>query len=127
MKVEDKVLDLAKRRGFVWGPSPNIYHGGMSGFYDWGPLGKLLKNKVENVIRKGFSGISFFEVECPIVMPKKVWEASGHLSGFIDPVIKCLKCENRFRVDELIKEKYPNIELKGKNFLELKEIIRSEE
>ena len=40
MKVDDKVLDLAKRRGFVWGPSPNIYNGGLAGFYDWGPLGK---------------------------------------------------------------------------------------
>ena len=43
--MEDKTLNLAKRRGFIWGPSPGIYHGGVSGFYDWGPLGKLLKNK----------------------------------------------------------------------------------
>ncbi len=102
MKVEDKVLDLAKRRGFVWGPSPNIYNGGLSGFYDWGPLGKLLKNKVENVLRKGFSSFGFWEVECPTIMPREVWEASGHLEGFVDYVTKCLKCGSAFRVDHLI-------------------------
>ena len=78
MKVEDKVMDLAKRRGFIWGPSPNIYHSGVSGFYDWGPLGKLLKNKVEGIIRKGFNSFAFWEVECPSIMPKSVWAASGH-------------------------------------------------
>jgi glycyl-tRNA synthetase len=102
MKVEDKVLDLAKRRGFVWGPSPNIYEGGLKGFYDWGPLGKLLKNKVESIIRNGFSGFSFWEVECPAVMPKKVWEASGHLEGFVDYVSKCVKCGAVHRVDHLM-------------------------
>jgi glycyl-tRNA synthetase len=104
MKVEDKVLDLAKRRGFVWGPSPNIYEGGLKGFYDWGPLGKLLKNKVENILRKGFSGFSFFEVECPTVMPKKVWEASGHLEGFVDYITKCTKCNSAYRVDHLLED-----------------------
>lgn len=102
MKVEDKVLDLAKRRGFVWGPSPNIYHGGLSGFYDWGPLGKLLKNKVENVLRKGLSAFGFWEVECPTIMPRKVWEASGHLEGFVDYVTKCVRCGAAHRVDHLI-------------------------
>ena len=102
MKVEDKVLDLAKRRGFVWGPSPNIYTGGLSGFYDWGPLGKLLKNKVENVIRKGFSAFEFWEVECPTIMPKEVWQASGHLTNFVDYITKCKKCNSSYRVDHLI-------------------------
>jgi len=102
MKVEDKVLDLAKRRGFVWGPSPNIYEGGLKGFYDWGPLGKLLKNKVESILRKGFSGFSFWEVECPTIMPKKVWEASGHLEGFVDYITKCTKCSASYRVDHLL-------------------------
>ena len=102
MKVDDKVLDLAKRRGFVWGPSPNVYSGGLSGFYDWGPLGKLLKNKVENVLRRGFSRFSFWEVECPTIMPRSVWEASGHLEGFVDYVAKCLKCGAAHRVDHLV-------------------------
>jgi len=104
MNVDDKVLDLAKRRGFVWGPSPNIYSGGLSGFYDWGPLGKLLKNKVEGILRKGFSAFGFWEVECPTIMPKEVWEASGHLEGFVDYVTKCLKCGAAHRVDHLISD-----------------------
>ena len=104
MKVEDRVLDLAKRRGFVWGPSPNIYDGGLKGFYDWGPLGKLLKNKVEGILRNGFSGFSFWEVECPSIMPKKVWEASGHLEGFVDYVTKCVKCGSAHRVDQLMED-----------------------
>jgi len=123
MKVEDKVMDMAKRRGFVWGPSPNIYHGGVSGFFDWGPLGKLLKNKVENVLRKGFMGFSFWEVECPTIMPKKVWEASGHLAGFTDPVIKCVKCNSYFRVENLIKEKYPNTDVDKMSFDKLQEFV----
>jgi len=123
MKIEDKVMDLAKRRGFVWGPSPNIYQGGLKGFYDWGPLGKLLKNKVENVLRKGFSGFSFWEVECPTIMPKEVWEASGHLEGFSDPVSKCLTCKSYFRVDNLINEKFPSLEVEGLNNEKLKDIL----
>jgi len=104
----DKVADLARRRGFIWGPSPNIYHGGVSGFYDWGINGKLLKNKVESVIRKGFSSYSFFEVEAPTIMPKIVWEASGHYSNFFDFIVECTKCNATYRVDHLIKEKLPN-------------------
>ncbi|MBT4334662.1 glycine--tRNA ligase [archaeon] len=123
MKVEDKVMDLAKRRGFIWGPSPNIYQGGLKGFYDWGPLGKLLKNKVENVLRKGFSGFSFWEVECPTIMPKEVWQASGHLEGFSDPVSKCLGCKSYFRVDNTINEKFPDLDVEGLNNEKLKEIL----
>lgn len=123
MKVEERVMDLAKRRGFIWGPSPNIYHGGVSGFYDWGPLGKLLKNKVEGIIRKGFNSFGFWEVECPSIMPKSVWAASGHLDGFSDLVAKCLKCDSAFRVDQLIKEKYPKLKVDGLNAKELKKIL----
>jgi glycyl-tRNA synthetase len=123
MGVKDLVMDIAKRRGFIWGPSPNIYHGGVSGFYDWGPLGKLLKNKVENVVRKGFSSFGFWEVECPIIMPRDVWEASGHLEGFSDPVVKCVKCGSVYRVDNLIKERYPNARLDVKDSKRLKKVI----
>lgn len=120
----DKVLDLAKRRGFIWGPSPNIYHGGVSGFYDWGPLGKLLKNKVENAIRKGFLMHGFWEVECPTIMPRIVWEASGHYEGFFEPIVKDLKTSSIYRADHLIKEKYPNLKVDGLGFKELNRIIK---
>ena len=120
---KDKVMDLAVRRGFIWGPSPNIYHGGVSGFYDWGPLGKLLKNKVESIIRRGFSSESFWEVESPAIMPKIVWEASGHYSGFLDPIIKCMKCNAVYRADSLIKEHYPNEKTENLNFEELEKLF----
>lgn len=122
-KEFDKVSDLAARRGFIWGPSPNIYHGGVAGFYDWGPLGKLLKNKIEGKLRHGLASFSFWEVECPAIMPRIVWEASGHYDGFIDPIVKCSKCNSIYRVDNLIKEKFPKEKVEGKNFEELEKIL----
>ncbi|MGM5480636.1 MAG: glycine--tRNA ligase [Nanobdellota archaeon] len=89
-------------KGFIFGPSPEIY-GGMAGFYEYGPLGKLLKNNVEKQIRDIFQKEQFFEVECPTVLPKEVWEASGHLENFTDPLIKDSK-GNVFRADSLIEE-----------------------
>ncbi|MFW5866011.1 MAG: glycine--tRNA ligase [Nanoarchaeota archaeon] len=89
-------------KGFIYGPSPEIY-GGMAGFYDYGPLGKLLKNNVENTIREVFSRERYFEVECPNVLPEDVWKASGHLDNFTDPLIKDSK-GNIFRADNLIVE-----------------------
>ncbi len=94
---------LAKNRGFYWGPSPEIY-GGSAGFYDLGPLGKLLKNRLENRIRASFVKAGFWEVSCPTVSPEIVWKASGHLDGFIDPIVKCTKCDQVFRADDLIVE-----------------------
>lgn len=91
-------------KGFVYGPSPEIY-GGLAGFFDYGPMGKLLKNNVEAAIRKVFQRNTFFEVECPTIMPRIVWEASGHLGGFTDPLIKD-KSGNSYRVDKLIEEHF---------------------
>jgi glycyl-tRNA synthetase len=98
-----ELISFLQRKGFVWGPEPEIY-GGMAGFYTYAPLGKLLKNRVENIIRKTFQSEEFFEVECPIIMERKIWEASGHLGGFTDAVIGCTKCNSTFRVDHLLSE-----------------------
>ncbi len=100
-----ELISFLQGKGFVWGPEPEIY-GGTAGFYTYAPLGKLLKNKVEEVIRKTFQQQEFFEVECPIVMERKVWEASGHLKGFTDAMISCVKCKSNFRLDQLL-ENYP--------------------
>ena len=105
--LKELMIFLASK-GFVWGPSPEIY-GGVAGFYTYGPLGKLLKNKVEGAIRKVFSRNEMFELECPTVMPRIVWEASGHLGGFTDPLIKCSKCKAVFRLDKLIEEINPDL------------------
>jgi glycyl-tRNA synthetase len=119
----DIITGLAKKRGFFWGPSPEIY-GGSSGFYDLGPLGKLLKNRLENAIRTSFVRANFWEVECPTVSPEAVWKASGHLDGFIDPVTKCTKCEQIYRADNLIEEQAPGTQIAGKSVDELTAIIK---
>jgi len=101
------LVSFMQQKGFIWGPEPEIY-GGLAGFYTYAPLGKLLKNNVENEIRRLYSRNGFWEVECPTVMQKEVWEASGHLGGFTDPVITCSKCAANFRVDNLLKEIFPD-------------------
>lgn len=102
---EKDFLAFVNEAGLVWGPSPEIY-GGLAGFYTYGPLGKLLKNKVENSIRKIFNSFGFRELEGPTVLPDIVWKASGHLETFKDRTIKCAKCKAVFRPDKLIQEKY---------------------
>lgn len=111
---QSSLMAWIARKGFVWGTSPEIY-GGSAGFYDYAPLGKLLKNKVEGVIRDTFVKNDFWEMECPIVTPAKVWEASGHLGGFSDPIIRDVK-GNVYRADNLIEEQLgkESVELDGK-------------
>jgi len=101
----EKIVQIAKRRGFVW-PSSEIY-GGLSGFFDFGPLGVLLKRKVENFWREFFikSEEDIFEVETSTVMPEKVWKASGHLDSFVDSITQCKKCNSFYKVESLIEEK----------------------
>ncbi len=105
-KKKDFQIELAKylaEKDFIYGPEPELY-GAIAGFYSYGLNGKAMKNKVEAVIRKVFSKNDFFEVEFPIITPEKVWEASGHLKGFNDPIISCSKCKAVFRADKLIEE-----------------------
>jgi glycyl-tRNA synthetase len=107
-KREDFLIELSSfmaNKGFIWGPFPEIY-GGMAGFYSYGPLGKLLKNKVEDSVRRTFQSNGFWEVECPIVLPDIVWKASGHLDSFEDRIINCKKCKAVFRADKLIEENH---------------------
>lgn len=117
LSFEEKVT-FFQSKGFFYGPEPQIY-GGTSGFFTYGPIGKLLKNNVENAIRRVFKKYSYWEVECPIVMPEIVWKASGHLGGFSDPVITCSKCKSNFRVDKLLEEKFPDKHFKKDEFLKV--------
>ena len=102
---EKEFLSFLNESGLVWGPSPEIY-GGLAGFYTYGPLGKLLKNKVEDSIRKIFNSNGLRELESPTILPDSVWKASGHLETFKDRTINCSKCKAVFRADKLIEEKY---------------------
>ena len=97
----EKIISLCKRRGFVY-PGSEIY-GGLSGTWDWGPLGVELKNNVKNLWWKMFvqERDDMYGVDAAILMHPKVWEASGHVSGFSDPLVECKKCKRRFRADQV--------------------------
>ncbi len=99
----DRLTAYLREKGFVYGPEPEIY-GGVSGFYSYGPLGKRLKNNLEEIIRKHFNTQGFYEVEFPIVTPAIVWKASGHLEGFNDPLILTEDGKESYRADKLIEE-----------------------
>lgn len=100
----EEIEALAKRRGFFWIASE--LYGGASGFYDYGPMGTLLKRKIELVWKKYFLGLdpNFFEIDATTIMPEKVFRASGHLESFVDPVVKCKKCGAAHRADHIIEE-----------------------
>lgn len=98
----DKIEEIARRRGFFW-LSSEIY-GGLSGFYDYAHLGTAMKRNWENLWRNFFVGMddNFFEIESADIMHEKTFTASGHLKSFVDPVVKCKKCGNMERADQLI-------------------------
>jgi glycyl-tRNA synthetase len=102
MDTYDKVFELAKNRGFIW-PSFEIY-GGASGFYDYGPMGATLKRKIEDAWRRLYCvGEGFYEIEAPTIGVEAIFEASGHVGGFADPMTTCQKCKESFRADHVIK------------------------
>jgi len=103
MEIE-KIIDIAKKRGFIF-QSAEIY-GGISGFFDYGPLGTVMKNKIENFWREFFikSDINVFEISSRTIVPEAVWQASGHLKDFVDPITQCNSCKSMFRADSLIEE-----------------------
>ncbi len=106
MQKADKyeiISELARRRGFFW-PSYEIY-GGVSGFLTYGPLGALLKQKTEEKFRNFFiKPLNILEIESSIVTPARVFEASGHVKAFREPMVECLKCKRKFRADHLLQE-----------------------
>src|SRR3989344_1355321 len=97
----EKIVSLAKRRGFVY-PGSEIY-GGLAGTYDYGPLGVTLKKNIENLWWHMFveSREDMYGVDAAILMNPRVWESSGHVSGFSDPLVECEKCKRRYRADQL--------------------------
>lgn len=123
MSVSEKVVELAKRRGFFF-VSSEIY-GGVAGLYDYGAMGTILKRKLENTWRKYFLGLSenFFEIETSNIMPEKVFEASGHLTNFVDPVAKCMKCGTFHRADQIMEE-FLHESFEGKTAQELTQLIK---
>ncbi len=98
----EKITSLAKRRGFIYQGS-EVY-GGLAGTFDYGPLGLAVKNNIKNAWWKRFvnNRRDVYGLDASILMNAKVWEASGHVAGFSDPMVKCKKCQHKFRVDQLI-------------------------
>ncbi len=102
------IVSLAKRRGFIYQGS-EVY-GGLSGTWDYGPLGTKLKRNIQDAWLKMFvdGWDDMHQVDAAILMNKKVWEASGHVDTFTDPLVECSNCKSRFRADHLEGDKCPN-------------------
>src|SRR5262245_39817251 len=97
----DAIVALAKRRGFIF-QSSEIY-GGLNGFFDYGPLGSELKKNIRDcwwndMVRRRDDIVG---IETSIIMHPKVWEASGHVAGFTDPLVDCKVSKQRYRADQL--------------------------
>jgi len=106
MDKYEQVIELAKRRGFLWN-SFELY-GGTAGFYDYGPLGSTLKRRIEQIWRELFViQEGFMEIETPTVGIENVFVASGHVGGFSDPLCECKACGEAFRADHLIDKLVP--------------------
>jgi glycyl-tRNA synthetase len=114
-KSMDAIVALCRRRGFIF-QSSEIY-GGIGGFWDYGPLGVLLKNNIRDrwwrdmvlVPPRGPDGkeLDILGLDCAIISHPKVWEASGHVAGFADPMVDCKKCKSRFRADQIAEATCP--------------------
>ena len=113
MDSMEKLVSLCKRRGFIF-PSSEVY-GGLNGCWDYGPLGVELKRNVKEAWWRDMvtghddldpppgapSAFSMVGLDCSILMNPKVWEASGHVGGFSDPMVDCRECKARFREDQI--------------------------
>lgn len=106
VKLED-IVSLCKRRGFIYQGS-EVY-GGLAGTWDYGPLGVTLKNNVTNLWWKMFidDRDDMYGVDAAILMNQKVWQASGHVDTFTDPLVECSNCKGRFRADKIDVSKCP--------------------
>jgi glycyl-tRNA synthetase len=97
----DTIVSLAKRRGFIF-PGSEIY-GGFAGTYDFGPMGVALRRNITNLwMRSMLDHDNMAALDSSIVSSGKVWEASGHVSGFSDPLVICLACHTKHRADHLL-------------------------
>ncbi len=100
----ENLASLCKRRGFIF-QSSEIY-GGINGFWDYGPLGCELKRNIREAWWRDMvlNREDVVGLDCSIIMHPRIWEASGHVGGFTDPMIDCRSCKKRFRADQLFEE-----------------------
>ena len=105
------MVNICKQYGFIYQGS-EIY-GGLANTWDYGPLGSLLKDNIKKTWKKRFiqERDDAYEVDAAILMHPRVWEASGHVQSFSDPLIDCKNCKMRHRVDNLISEYNPELDV----------------
>lgn len=121
----EKITNHLITSGFIY-PGSEIY-GGLANSWDYGPLGSASKNHLKEVWRKHFvrENRMIHEIDPSIIMNPKVWEATGHVANFHDPLVDCKYCHSRFRADTLIKEQFPDREVDGLTPEELNAEIQS--
>src|SRR3989344_4953769 len=97
----NKIISLCKRRGFIFSGS-EIY-GGLANSWDYGPLGVELKNNIKQLWWKKFVSQrgDMVGIDAALIMNPKVWEASGHVGAFNDPMVECKNCHERYRADQI--------------------------
>lgn len=120
----DQIVSLAKRRGFIF-PGSDIY-GGLANTWDYGPYGVELKNNVKHLWWKYFvqEREDIVGLDASILMNPRVWEASGHVSNFSDPLVDCKACKARHRGDKLLEEKLEVEAVAGKSFEEIGQMLK---
>ena len=120
--VMEKIVSLAKRRGFIFQGS-EIY-GGLAGTYDYGPLGVALRTNIKTLWWKRFveDREDMYGVDAAILMNQNVWKASGHVAGFSDPLVEDLKTKKRYRADHLLED--AGIDPKGMTIADMDKLIK---
>ena len=120
----DKIITHLQTTGYVFQGS-QIY-GGLSNSWDYGPLGSELKQNIKNLWWKKFVHESPLNVgiDSAILMNPKVWEATGHVSTFNDPLIDCKNCRNRYRADDLISSQYPEVDTNAMTIDDMNEFLK---
>src|SRR3989344_1582899 len=100
LNVMEKIVSLCKRRGFVF-PGSEIY-GGLAGIYDYGPMGVELRHNIKQHFWNRFIAErdDVYGMSAAILMPERVWEASGHSTSFADPMVECNICHEQLRADQ---------------------------
>ncbi len=123
MDLMEKIVSLAKRRGFVY-PSSEIY-GGMANTLDYGPMGTLLKNNIRDLWVKTFvtDKDDMVMIDAASILKPEVWGASGHLAGFNEALVDCKECKNRARADHLIENADIGVKVEGLSFEKLEKIV----
>ena len=123
MSKFEEIQKVCLRRGIIF-PSAEIYPT-ISGFFDYGPIGTLIKRKLIDYWREFFvkSEDNIFEMDGSLILSEKVFKASGHLESFVDPITQCKKCKSMFKADDLIKE-LTGISVEGKPTEEMNKLIR---